>query len=419
MFIIAYALQLNIYLGKIQDPLILPNQTGMLVDIFYDVIDSFKTRRNEQIDLLYVDQPDQANITFGFLRNYNQEKSIVLTQDAIQLDYLEYDLSKPILTENYIFIYPSLVVTLFSRIVWELFFNYIIIIFPWIMLYANFMIFFLSKQKYRTYSKKIRVSLQILVGNQETNQSTLILKIMFIIITFLISAIIFIDFIYVVGNAIQRQNFNSLNDLAMNQFQLCSVKNDKFVSEMIQRYRDISYQEEENIKQCIDMLFKNENAVIFVSEFQYGLFLKNYPEYTYLKYQLKYNSYRSYQLLFNQTIDYNIRKDINASIDQLWPQKYDLDVRKKYLVQLVYVKSAVVSLIFTNKTFLTTSIMISITSILLIQISIVRKQCRLCRKKLPFPFISHKAKVIRTKETKTNMNDSQIFITGILEELKN
>ncbi|CAK74383.1 unnamed protein product (macronuclear) [Paramecium tetraurelia] len=91
MFIIAYALQLNIYLGKIQDPLILPNHTGMLVDIFQDVIDSFKTRRNEQVDLLYVDQPDQANITFNFIRNYNQEKSIVLTQDAIQLDYSQYD----------------------------------------------------------------------------------------------------------------------------------------------------------------------------------------------------------------------------------------------------------------------------------------------------------------------------------------
>ncbi|CAD8098469.1 unnamed protein product [Paramecium sonneborni] len=419
MFIIAYALQLNIYLGKIQDPLILPNNSGMLIDIFYDVMDSLKSRRGEQLELLYVNQSDQANITFDFIRNFNQEKSIVLTQDLIQLDYSHYDLSKPILTENYIFIYPSLVVTLFSRIVWELFFNYIIIIFPWIMLYANFMIFFLSKQKYRTYSKKIQVSLQILVGNQETNQSTLILKIMFIIVTFLISSIIFIDFIYVVGNAIQRQNFNSLNDLAMNQFQLCSIRNDIFISDMIQRYRDISFQEKDNIKQCIDILFKNEDAVIFVSEFQYGLFLKEYPEYTYLKYQLKYNSYRSYQLLINQTIDNNIRKDINTSIDQLWSQKYDLDVRKRYLVQLVYVKSAVVSLIFTNKTFLTTSIMISITSILLIQISIVRKQCRLCRKKLPFPFTSQKTKVTRSKENKTNINESQVFITGILEELKN
>lgn len=73
--------------------------------------------------------------------------------------YINIKLSKPILTENYIFVYPSLVVTLFSRIIWELFFNYIIIIFPWIMLYSNLMIFFISKEKYKTYSKKIRISL--------------------------------------------------------------------------------------------------------------------------------------------------------------------------------------------------------------------------------------------------------------------
>jgi len=66
--------------------------------------------------------------------------------------------------------------------------------------------------------------------------------------------------------------------------------------------------------------------------------------------------------------------------------KYDLEVRSKYLVQIIYVKQALVSLIFSNKSFLLISLCLSLLLLLLIQCSILKKQYKTLKKKIPYKF---------------------------------
>lgn len=56
---------------------------------------------------------------------------------------------------------------------------------------------------------------------------------------------------------------------------------------------------------------------------------------------------------------------------------YDLEIRQKYLVQIIYVKQALVSLIFSNKTFLLSSLCISLLLFLFLQCSTVKKQYKI------------------------------------------
>ncbi|CAD8099069.1 unnamed protein product [Paramecium sonneborni] len=258
--------------------------------------------------------------------------------------------------------------------------------------------------------QNIQVSLQILMENQVSIfihyylfRSTLILKIIFIILTFFITSIIFIDFIYIVGNVIQRQIFNSLNDLAMNQFQLCSIKNDIQILDMIQRHRDIF-----NINK---RLICNHTLISFLK-----MQMQSYLQVNTKMAAFSKNTQNTHiQNISQSTTPIEV---INSQLIKLL-----ISMKKGYqhfngLILVLKIQFRCQKKIFGNQSILNKTFLYKHYDLnyfnSINKISIVRKIMSIMPQKMTIPI-----HIPKNQKNKTYINDSQVLITGILEELKN
>lgn len=59
----------------------------------------------------------------------------------------------------------------------------------------------------------------------------------------------------------------------------------------------------------LELISKSDEYVFFISEFRYSSYLKMNPQFNnFYKYGLKQNSYKSYLVLMNASMPYDLRK---------------------------------------------------------------------------------------------------------------
>ena len=298
-----------------------PNNTtnsdfnGILIDLF----DYIATNLNFTYNLNVVSSKNLLtnDIVLYAPADYNFDKGFDPVYFYLKNVTINYLRSNEVIKESYYIFYPSLLVTLIQRVIWELFFILFIVIIPWVLLNAQiYYLFDSSKYRDLPFYKGFYKALSSIVFRESETKCGKIYSIFFLATTAIVCMLILADFIYTIANMLTRYDITNVYDLINNKANICLFLNDYFQINFLDNISEIQLTTKANIGDCFVLIENLGVDALLISEFYIKFFLKNNSQYNNLfRYYVKQNSFKSYAFLIqnklneeNQTFLSNVLK---------------------------------------------------------------------------------------------------------------
>ena len=209
--------------------------------------------------------------------NYKAQTGAIQSKQLLKAldNYTEIELS----TETFYIFYPNLIMKLIQNVLWEVFFVFIIVLFPWVMMNAS-MYYILDSKRYRKVSVLSalgQAAKDLVQFNNRKGQCQLVYTCTFYLVTGVILMLLLADFIFLISNMLVLHDVTNFKDLASKHSKICMLSSDTALVSMIKDRKEIGYVERKEIPECIEQLSDMGTNSFFVSEYNIEAFFKTFP----------------------------------------------------------------------------------------------------------------------------------------------